>query len=299
MAVTPPRGWVAGLFVGQSVRATRRGPRRALTLLSVRRPATADERALYDAAREARDHAYAPYSQFPVGAALRLEDGSIVSGANIENASFGPARVAEQTAVFSAAFGGARSFSAVAVAGHDGLATLLRAAPAGRCSQSSRPPSLSCTCTRARSWSRRSTCCCRRGLLRPSGVNEQFDDGGPALEEPAFRSGFVGLAGRPNVGKSTLTNALCRDHVAIVSDKPQTTRRRLLGVVHVPGAQLVLADLPGFQRPRDALTERMQRAVDESLADVDAVLLVLEATSEPGPGDRFIAARVSAASGPP
>ena len=94
------------------------------------------------------------------------------------------------------------------------------------------------------------------------------------------------------MGKSTLTNALCRDHVAIVSDKPQTTRRRVLGVVHAPGAQLVLADLPGFQRPRDALTEKMQRAVDESLADVDAVLLVLDAREEPGSGDRFIAARV-------
>jgi GTP-binding protein Era len=123
-------------------------------------------------------------------------------------------------------------------------------------------------------------------------MSDIVEDVGDEPTGPAFHSGFVGLAGRPNVGKSTLTNALCRDHVAIVSDKPQTTRRRVLGVVHVPGAQLVLADLPGFQRPRDALTERMQRAVDESLADVDAVLLVLDATGEPGPGDRFIASRV-------
>jgi GTP-binding protein Era len=108
----------------------------------------------------------------------------------------------------------------------------------------------------------------------------------------AFRSGFVGLAGRPNVGKSTLVNTLCRSHVAIVSDKPQTTRRRILGVAHEPGAQLVLADLPGFQRPRDALTQRMQRAVDESLADVDVAVLVLDATEEIGAGDRFVAARV-------
>jgi GTP-binding protein Era len=111
----------------------------------------------------------------------------------------------------------------------------------------------------------------------------------------AFRSGFVGLAGRPNVGKSTLVNALCGSHVAIVSDKPQTTRRRTLGVVHAPGAQLVLVDLPGFQRPRDALTERMQRSVDDSLSDVDAILLVLDATEPPGPGDRYISARVFAA----
>jgi GTP-binding protein Era len=110
----------------------------------------------------------------------------------------------------------------------------------------------------------------------------------------AFRSGFVGLAGRPNVGKSTLVNALCGSHVAIVSDKPQTTRRRILGVAHEPGAQLVLADLPGFQRPRDALTQRMQRAVDESLRDVDVALFVLDATEEIGAGDRFVAGRVYA-----
>jgi homotetrameric cytidine deaminase len=104
-------------------------PRR---LCAVRRPATPDEIALYEAAREARAHAYAPYSQFPVGAALRLEDGTVVSGANIENASFGLTVCAERTAVFTAAFGGARSFSAIAVAGHDGLATLL---PCGGCRQ--------------------------------------------------------------------------------------------------------------------------------------------------------------------
>jgi GTP-binding protein Era len=113
-----------------------------------------------------------------------------------------------------------------------------------------------------------------------------------------FRSGFVGLAGRPNVGKSTLVNALSRSHVAIVSDKPQTTRRRILGVAHAPGAQLVLADLPGFQRPRDALTQRMQRSVDESLRDVDAALLVLDASEPIGPGDRFVAERVYGGSVP-
>ena len=109
-----------------------------------------------------------------------------------------------------------------------------------------------------------------------------------------MRSGFVAVAGRPNVGKSTLVNALCGGKVAIVSDKPQTTRRRIFGVVNGDGYQLVLADLPGFQRPLDALTERMQRTVDASFEDVDAVCLVLSARERIGAGDRFIASKVFA-----
>jgi GTP-binding protein Era len=100
--------------------------------------------------------------------------------------------------------------------------------------------------------------------------------------------------GRPNVGKSTLVNALCGGKVAIVSDKPQTTRRRIAGIANGPDYQLVLADLPGFQRPRDPLTERMQSTVDQSLEDVEAILLVLSARERIGAGDRFIAERVFA-----
>jgi len=106
------------------------------------------------------------------------------------------------------------------------------------------------------------------------------------------RSGFVAVAGRPNVGKSTLVNALCGGKVAIVSDKPQTTRRRILGVANGDGFQLVLADLPGFQRPRDALTEHMQRTVDQAFEDVEGVLFVVSARERIGAGDRFIADRV-------
>ncbi|HSK14646.1 MAG TPA: GTPase Era [Gaiellaceae bacterium] len=110
------------------------------------------------------------------------------------------------------------------------------------------------------------------------------------------------VAGRPNVGKSTLVNSLAGGKVAIVSDKPQTTRRRISAVVdgELDGDayQLVLVDLPGFQRPRDPLTERMQRTVDEALTDVDAFLFVLAADEVIGAGDRFIAQRVYAA-GPP
>ncbi len=117
-------------------------------------------------------------------------------------------------------------------------------------------------------------------------------------DQPAFRSGVVALAGRPNVGKSTLVNALCGEHVTIVSERPQTTRRRVAGIMDGPGWQVVLLDLPGFQRPRDGLTDRMQRSVDETLADVDATLLVLDGTTAPGPGDRFVAAAVGAAAAP-
>jgi len=105
------------------------------------------------------------------------------------------------------------------------------------------------------------------------------------------RSGFIALAGRPNVGKSTLVNALVGQKVAIVSDKPQTTRRAIRGVATRPGEwQLVLTDLPGVQRPRDALTERMQRRVEHEFEEADAVLLVLNGEQGVGgAGDRFIA----------
>jgi GTP-binding protein Era len=103
------------------------------------------------------------------------------------------------------------------------------------------------------------------------------------------RSGFVALAGRPNAGKSTLVNALVGEKVAIVSDKPQTTRREIRGVATGSDWQLVLVDLPGVQRPRDVLTERMQARVEHALADSDAVLFLVNGEQEVGPGDRFIA----------
>ncbi|MEW6581163.1 MAG: GTPase Era [Actinomycetota bacterium] len=117
----------------------------------------------------------------------------------------------------------------------------------------------------------------------------------PAAPGAPFRSGLVALAGRPNVGKSTLANALAGVHVAAVSPRPQTTRRRVSAVVHGDGFQAVLLDLPGFQRPADRLTERMQRTVDDTLADCDAAVLVLNAREAVGGGDRFIAERLRAA----
>jgi GTPase len=108
------------------------------------------------------------------------------------------------------------------------------------------------------------------------------------------RSGFVAVAGRPNVGKSTLVNALAGSKIAIVSRVPHTTRRRIFGIANGDDWQLVLVDLPGFQRPIDALTQRMQKTVDSSFEDIDAVLFVLSARERIGAGDNFIAKRVFA-----
>ena len=104
------------------------------------------------------------------------------------------------------------------------------------------------------------------------------------------RAGFIGLAGRPNVGKSTLVNLIVGSHVVIVSMRPQTTRRAIRGVATdlEAGCQLVLVDLPGVQRPRDVLTERMQQRVERELAESDVALVVINGEEGVGPGDRFI-----------
>ena len=113
-----------------------------------------------------------------------------------------------------------------------------------------------------------------------------------------MRSGFVTLIGRPNVGKSTLVNAIVGQKVAIVSDKPQTTRRAIRGIAMRGRAQLVLVDLPGVQRPRDALTQRMQSRVEREFGEADAALLLINGEQGVGPGDRFIAGALARANVP-
>ena len=116
--------------------------------------------------------------------------------------------------------------------------------------------------------------------------------------DAATRSGFVALAGRPNVGKSTLINAVVGHKVAIVSDRPQTTRRAIRGVYSNGDTQIVLVDLPGVQRPRDQLTSRMANRVEQELGGADAALLILNAQQGVGPGDRFIAGTLAGTSVP-
>ena len=122
----------------------------------------------------------------------------------------------------------------------------------------------------------------RSGRPRQPASSGERDDRAPASSASP---------GRPNVGKSTLVNAIVGAKVAIVSDRPQTTRRAIRGIATDPAAgwQMVLVDLPGVQRPRDALTERMQRRVERELDDADAALLVVDGHQGVGPGDRFIA----------
>jgi GTP-binding protein Era len=119
------------------------------------------------------------------------------------------------------------------------------------------------------------------------------------LGETAFRSGFACLAGRPNVGKSTLTNALVGAKVAITSDRPQTTRRVIRGIVHRPDAQLVLVDTPGLHKPRTLLGERLDSLVRSTLTEVDVIGFCVPATDPVGPGDRYLANELKAITNTP
>jgi GTP-binding protein Era len=116
----------------------------------------------------------------------------------------------------------------------------------------------------------------------------------PAPREPVFRSGFACLVGRPNVGKSTLTNALVGAKVAITSNRPQTTRRVIRGIVHRPDAQLVILDTPGLHRPRTLLGERLDSLVRSTLTEVDVIGFCVPAQENVGPGDKYLARELAA-----
>ena len=117
------------------------------------------------------------------------------------------------------------------------------------------------------------------------------DGGGGA----PFRSGFVTFVGRPNVGKSSLINAICGRKISIVSDKPQTTRHRIMGVLTRPESQLVFVDTPGLHKPVTALGERVNATALDSVGDVDVTCLVLDATASFGKGDKWVADRIDIA----
>ncbi|MDR7867250.1 MAG: GTPase Era [Sporomusaceae bacterium] len=117
-------------------------------------------------------------------------------------------------------------------------------------------------------------------------------------DDKGFKSGFVAVVGRPNVGKSTLVNSLIGQKIAIMSDKPQTTRNKILCILNLPDAQLLFIDTPGIHKPRHKLGEYMVRTAENTLREVDAVLFVTDATEEPGPGEEYILERLAAVSTP-
>ncbi len=126
-------------------------------------------------------------------------------------------------------------------------------------------------------------------------MRQNRDVGTPAAQEESgeFRSGFACFAGRPNVGKSTLMNALVGTKVAITSSRPQTTRRAIRGVVHRPDAQLILIDTPGLHRPRTLLGERLDSLARSTLTEVDVIGFCLPAAERIGPGDKYLAAELA------
>jgi GTP-binding protein Era len=119
-----------------------------------------------------------------------------------------------------------------------------------------------------------------------------------SAEDPGFHSGFVGVVGRPNVGKSSLVNALVGDKVAITSDKPQTTRSAIRGILDAPGAQAILVDTPGYHKPRTALGDRLNEVVREAWADVDVAIFVVDGRAGVGRGDQRVASDLKAAQRP-
>lgn len=120
----------------------------------------------------------------------------------------------------------------------------------------------------------------------------------PMNDDRNFKSGFVAVVGRPNVGKSTLVNSLIGQKIAIMSDKPQTTRNKILCILNLPDAQLLFIDTPGIHKPRHKLGEYMVRTAETTLREVDVVLFVADATEEPGPGEEYILERLAAVSTP-
>lgn len=118
------------------------------------------------------------------------------------------------------------------------------------------------------------------------------------MTEEQFKSGFISIIGRPNVGKSTLLNALLGEKIAIISDKPQTTRNRILGIVNRHGAQMVFMDTPGIHKPMHKMNEFMVRTALATYNEVDVILLLVEATEKPGRGDKFIIETLSAVKTP-
>ena len=237
-------------------------------------------------AAKAMQYSYSPYSKFKVGACLLAADGRVFTGCNIENASYGATNCAERTALFKAVSDGAHEFVAIAIATEKALAW-----PCGICRQA--------LCEFAPHLRVITACGDQRaeatldqllyGAFGPvNGTGDYLGKDKTQMTKIDFKSGFVAVVGRPNVGKSTLVNTLVGEKIAIVSDRPQTTRNRLLGVMSGEGYQMVFVDTPGIHKPRTQLGSYMMQAVQSGLEGIDALLMMVDVPAV-GPQDRKIA----------
>ena len=224
-------------------------------------------------AKEAMRRSYSPYSRFKVGACLLSKDGRVFTGTNIENASYGLTICAERAALFTAVGEGAKEFSAIAIAAENTPPW-----PCGACRQGAKR--ICAGITRPR--------CMGKGSHGPGDAFRSSPPRlwpkGPAMKNSHmknnndFRSGFIAIVGRPNVGKSTLLNGLLQEKLAIVSSKPQTTRNRIMGVITGDSYQAVFLDTPGIHTPHNRLGEYMMQTVHESLQGIDALVVVADAS---------------------
>ena len=227
---------------------------------------------LLELARRALEYSYSPYSHYAVGAALLCADGRVFTGCNIENSSFGLTNCAERTALFKAVSEGAREFTAIAIASNGSMPY-----PCGACRQALNEfaPELRVSDHRGR-WKHRrhhpaGAAASRLRPQRPSRLRIK----GVTMQH----SGFIAIMGRPNVGKSTLMNAMVGEKVAIVSNRPQTTRNRIMGIYTEKDAQIVFLDTPGLHTPRTRLGEYMMKAAKDALQGIDALIVMVDATA--------------------
>ena len=229
---------------------------------------------LLELARRALEYSYSPYSHYAVGAALLCADGRVFTGCNIENSSFGLTNCAERTALFKAVSEGEREFTAIAIVGSKvgEYALSLRRLPSG----------FERICAGAAGsdhrgrWKHRRhhPACAAASRLRPQRPS-RLRIKGVTMQH----SGFIAIMGRPNVGKSTLMNAMVGEKVAIVSNRPQTTRNRIMGIYTEKDAQIVFLDTPGLHTPRTRLGEYMMKAAKDALQGIDALIVMVDATA--------------------